>query len=382
MGFRRGKRPTFRSLLQALTRRCRGPLQRGVQQTQADRYVKKHRSVEFGLALVSHFILGLSSLRQLKERLDQDGPLRRHVRLIGISHAQLPKLLSARPSELWAPLIRELLSLLNGHRAPSRLRLMDTSFFAMSVKLFSRVHDRRYAPEAAGVKLGLVLDPHNGAPMHWHCRVGQGNDLLHLEALVPVEADLRGLTYLFDRGFRKYDFYADLMQRGADFITRATSQTTYRVLAFKPLDPAHPPIVADEMVRLGGRTDRTTLTRPLRRIVLETETETLVFLTSRFDLSAFEVTELYRRRWEIEIFFRWLKRVIRCHKPLAYSARAAEHTLYAALVTYLLTVLLADIEISPHTQRPTHRIRRALTAIAARLYTRPKREHLRALGFV
>jgi len=382
MGFRFGKRPTCRTLLQALTRRCRSPLHRGVRQSQADRYVKRHRSVEFALALVMHFLLGLSSLRQLKERLDLDVRLRRHVRLIAISHAQLPKLLNARPSELWAPLVAELLRQLSRQHVPSSLRLMDTSFFTMSVKLFSRVHGQQYAPEAAGLKLGLVLDPDNGAPVQWHCRMGQGNDVQQLADLVPPGAPIRGLTYLFDRGFRKYSFYADLVQRQADFITRATRQMAYRRLACHALDPAHPQILADERVQLGWRADRTPRLPPLRRIVLQTETQTLVFLTSRLDLSAFEVTELYRRRWEIETFFRWLKRVIGCHKALAYGARAAEHTIYAAIVTYLLALLLADIETSRHTQRPTYRIRRALTHIGALLYSRPQREHLRAVGFV
>ena len=108
----------------------------------------------------------------------------------------------------------------------------------------------------------------------------------------------------------------------------------------------------------------------------------IVFLTSRSDLTAAEVAKLYRRRWNIETLFRWLRRVIRCRKPLGYSAQAAEHTLCAAIVTYLLIVPMADIEISRHTQRPTYRIRRALTTIQAQLHSRPRREQLRAIGYV
>ena len=100
MSFARRKPPTFRMLLHAMTSCCRAPLRRGVKQTGADRYVKKYRSVDFALALVAHFLLGIGSLRQLKERLDHDSHLRRYVRLGGISHAQLPKLLEARPSQL------------------------------------------------------------------------------------------------------------------------------------------------------------------------------------------------------------------------------------------------------------------------------------------
>jgi len=381
MRFRKSKPPTFGSLLHAMTRFGRAPLRRGVRHSGADRYVKKHRSVEFALALVSYYLLGLTSVRQLKTRLDCDRHLRRHVQLERISHAQLPKLLSRRPSALWAPLITALLSRLSTQRVPSCLRIMDTSFFAMSVKLFSRCHGRPFAPEAAGVKLGMVLDPHNGAPLEWDCRVGQNNDVVHLESLVPPDAPIAGLTYLFDRGFRKYEFFQSLMDRGADFITRATGQISYQVLQARPLDGRHPQIRADAMVHLGAPTGRAQVSHPIRRIELRTQTETLVFLTSRLDLSALEVTQLYRRRWEIEVFFRWLKSTIRCHKPLAYSATAAEHTICAALVAYLLTVLFAQLQLSRATHRPTAQIKKALTHLRAELYDRPKLAHLRALGF-
>lgn len=376
------KPPTFGSLFQAMTRRCRQALRRGVKATRADRYVKRHRSTEFALALVSYFVLGIGSLRQLKERLDHDRHLRRHVRLSGISHSQLPKLLKDRPSALWSPLLVELLSQLSGQNAPSALRLMDTSFFALGVKLFSRIHGREYRPEAAGMELGMVIDPANNSPVRWNWRIGAGHDTLHAAKLVPPDDDIAGLTYIFDRGFLKYDFWAELIERKAHFITRATSQLCYRVIAFKPLDPAHPEIVDDQMVIMGARPDRTRLTMPLRRIVLVADKGPIVFLTSRFDLSAYELTLLYRRRWQIEIFFRWLKRVIGCLKPLAYSRNAAEHTLYAAIVAYLLTLMVAQIDISETTDKPVARIRSALTMIRARLYQKPTRQMLHNIGFI
>jgi hypothetical protein len=381
MAFARRKAATFRSLLHLMTRRCRGPLRRGVRLTEADRYVKRYRSVDFALALVYHFIGGVDSVRQLKTRLDHDRQLRRHVRLGGISNAQLPKLLQRRPPALWEPLLATLVSALNAQKAPSAVRLMDTSFFAMCVKLFSRVQGREYEPEAAGVKLGLIIDPVTSTPQRWDCQLGQGSDVLHCATLLPKRWKIKGLTFIFDRGFLSYDFWADLIKRKAHFITRAHSRLRHRCLAFKPLDPAHPEIVADELVLMGTRSDRTELDTPLRRIELVTDTETLVFLTTRLDLPAFTITELYRRRWQIEIVFRWFKRVVGCLKPLAYSANAAEHTLYAALVAYLLTLLLADIEVSTKTKRPTARIKRALAETRACLYDQPRRKHLQALGF-
>jgi len=376
---RRGR--SFRSVLHALSRVCRGPLRQGVRQTEADRYVKRHRSVEFALGLICHFLLGLPSLRQLRLRLSRDGHLKRHVHLDRISDAQLPKLLHARPSELWAPLVTALLARLSRQHAPSCLRIMDSSFFAMSVRLFSRCQEALFAPEAAGVKLGVVLDPARHAPVHWQCRVGQGSDNGLLDALVPPSAPIEGLLFLFDRGFRCHAFFQRLLDRQAHFVTRAVQNTHWELLGSFSLDPAHPEIVADQRVRLGSHNGHNRMKSPVRRIVLNSTPGPVIFLTSRFDLPAVEVAELYRRRWEIEVFFRWLKSVLRCRKPLGYSASAGEHTLCAAIVAYLLTILFADVELSTQTGRLTARVKRALTSLQAALFQRPRLAQLRALGF-
>jgi len=381
MSFPRQSPPTFRSLLQAMTRCCRKPLGRGVDQTDADRYVKRHRSVEFALALISFFILGIDSLRQLKQQLDESPRLRRHVRLNGISNAQLPRLLKDRPSEFWAPLIVELISLLNHRSVPSALRLVDTSFFAMGAAVFSRIHSRDFEPEAAGIKLGMVIDPANNAPVRWDVRVGQGNDIEHVEALMPPDADIRGQIFIFDRGFLKLDWYADLIDRGAHFVTRATRRVTARIVDVNHLDPAHPEILADQTVLLGTPKYRRRLKRLLRRVEVKTKSETLTLWSSDLYRPACEIAQLYHQRWQIEIVFRWLKSTIGCLKPLGYSQNAAEHTLYAALAAFLICMLLAEITISKATKRPTAKIKAALNSIRAGLHDKPKREHLKALGF-
>ena len=116
--------------------------------------------------------------------------------------------------------------------------------------------------------------------------------------------------------------------------------------------------------------------------MLQTEAGDVTFLTSCFDLSTFDVTELYRQRWMIEVFFRWLKRVIGCRKPLGYSQQAAEHTIYAALVAYLLTLLLAPPGLRPTDDAPTFPLKEAFGLLRAWLYQPPRRQQLSALGFV
>ena len=379
MRFGRRGRPTSRSLLHAIVRFGAGPLSRGVRATQADRYVKRYKSRHLATALICRSVLKIDSLRQLKHRLDSDTLLRRHVQLGGISHAQLPRLLQRRPSALWRPLIEQLISRLRGHQAASELRSMDTSFFIMSAQIFSRVHGRSFEPEAAGMKLGLIVDPGNNAPVRWHVQVGQGNDIEQVNELIPPDDDIKGLIYIFDRGFLKLDFYAELIERGAHFVTRAQDRVNAIIVDVASYDRDHPEIIADQTVLLGTRQRRGRLKQPIRRITVKTGGESLTLWSSDLNRPAHEIADLYRQRWQIEVVFRWIKRAVGCLQPLGYSQNAAEHTLYAALVAFLLALLVAQAQADLATNTPATGIKRALTTIAACLYTAPPRELLQAL---
>ena len=376
MSFAKATSPSCRSLLHTLVRLCRPPLQRGSRQTQADYYVKSYASSAFALALISHFVLGLRSLRHLKTQLDCDTRLQRAVGLGGISDAQLPKLLHRRPPALWEPLVAELLARLPRHQLPTSVRIMDSSFFHLGMKLLARQMARRFTPESAGVKLTLIMEPATGAPQAWLVTVGQGNDIPPGVALCAAQEDIHGHLYLFDRGYIKYDFYASLMARGADFLTRSVRDGSYVVLETRPLPEAPGAIRSDQIVRVGSRAAHNLLERPVRRIVKHTPQGELIFLTSLVDLPAAEVAELYRTRWQIEILFRWLKRVLDCTKPLGYSPEAAAHTFFAALACYLLILLVAQAAGTPRG------LAKIVYEIRAGLHERPKLRHLQAFGFL
>jgi hypothetical protein len=378
-----GRRPLpLQDLLQAVTRCCRPPLRRGVRAAQADYYVKRYRSTNVALALVSYFLLGLSSLRELQRRLSYDVSLGRRVGLQGISVSQLSKVLHDRPSAFWVPLMQHLVRRVRGGQVDSVLRVIDSTFLRLSLKLASRCCHKTFQPTApAGIQVTLVLDAEHLVPVRLKSHVGSGSDAANGRAVVPPDLPIAGHLYLFDRGFRSYAFYQDLLDRDADFVTRQSALCHYERLADLPLDPEHPAVLSDQKVRLGSANGHNRMTRPVRRIVLQTAAGDVIFLTSCFDLSAFEITELYRQRWIIEVFFRWLKRVIGCQKPLAYSQQAAEHTVYAALVAYLLTLLLAPAGLRPTHHASTFRLKEAFGLLRAWLYQPPRPLQLHALGF-
>ena len=368
-----------RNLLQVCCALCRRPLQRGVRQTKADYYVKRYRSVGFALSLLGYFLLGRDSLRSLTAELADNERLGRLTGLGGISKAQLPKLLK-RPPELWEPLLAHLQKRLQPAQAPVAVRVMDTTFFVLGCRLFGRHFTGNYTPHTAGYKAAVVLDLATGAPLRAICRAGQSNDAEYLDELVPADEDVAGTLFLFDRGFRRYRFYDDLIDRGAGFITRCWRQRQYRVLEHRPLSPDCPQIVVDDLVAVGK--DRYRLRHPLRHIVLQTAGGVVEFLTSDLCLTALEITELYRRRWQIETFFRWLKQVIGCHRPLGYTLSAALHTLYAALACYLLLLLYGRSQLQPDELGRVSGLKMMWLRLCRRLWERPTTPELMCLGFL
>ena len=260
------------------------------------------------------------------------------------------------------PLLQALTAQLPAAQLPGDLRVVDSTFFRMGARLWARCGRPLQPREAAGVKLGLMLEPQSMCPTAAVGHVGMGSDTSLWPQLLATEPPTPGHIYLFDRGLRDYSVFNELLAAGAHFITRAYQrQLRLQVVQALPLAADAPHVLADRLVR-AGRPQRPVqgVIRPLT--VQTAEHGRVSFLTSLLDRPAAEVAELYRRRWQIEVFFRWLKSTLGLIRPLAYSQQAAEHTIYAALVAYLLMLLLAPEEL---TVSNTGRLRGVKMAVEA-----------------
>lgn len=372
-------------LLDRLCQWCRPALAQGVANTRADRYVKRHHSADMALALVSYFLYGMNSLRQLERRLAADEGLQRATGLAPISTAHLPKLLHERPSDLWLPLLQSLMAQLPVAKLPAELRVVDSTFFRMGARLWGRQARQTVPREAAGVKLGLMLEPDRMCPTATAVQVGMGSDATVWPQLLAGEAVQPGRIYLFDRGLRDYAVFNQIMAAGADFVTRAYQRQLHaEVVEHLPLAADAPHVLADRLVLVGKRQRR--LQRPVRHITVVTaERGEVGFVTSILDRPAAELAELYRRRWQIEVFFRWLKSTIGLIRPLAYSVQAAEHTVYAALVAYLLLLLLTQEQLIWPESGKMRGLKAALESVRLALeehYKRRLGQSIRRVGFL
>lgn len=198
----------------------------------------------------------------------------------------------------------------------------------------------------AAVKLHTALDLHGNIPAFIDVSNGAQHDVHFLDRLVPEAKAF----YIMDRGYHDFRRLHSFEESGAYFVTRARSNTRLKRLQSHPVDRATG-LICDQTVRVSGTHTQDYYPSPLRRVRFnDPETDQrLVFLTNNFALPALTVTELYRARWQVELFFKWLKQNLRIQTFLGHSENAVKTQIWIAVATYVLVAIARkrlDLEVS------------------------------------
>lgn len=189
----------------------------------------------------------------------------------------------------------------------------------------------------AAVKLHTLLDLRGNIPSFIFISDGKLHDVNILDELLP-EA---GAFYVMDRGYIDFERLARLHQAGSFFVTRAKSnfQASRRYSATVDRTTG---LVCDQTVVLTGFYSRKGFEEPLRRIKFNDPEsgKRLVFLTNNFALPAFTITQLYRLRWQVELFFRWIKQHLRIKAFFGTSENAVKSQVWIAVSVYVLVAIV------------------------------------------
>lgn len=201
----------------------------------------------------------------------------------------------------------------------------------------------------AAIKLHTLLDLRGAIPAFIHISNGKMHDVNVLDML-PVE---RASIYVMDRGYIDYKRLFALHQAGAFFVTRAKETMDARRVYSSPSDRASG-IICDQRVRRNGYYAQKHYPEHMRRIrYRDPETaKTLVFLTNNTALDAATICALYKCRWQVELFFKWIKQHLRIKRFLGTSENAVKTQIWAAIATYVLIAIVKkelEIEASLYT---------------------------------
>ena len=189
----------------------------------------------------------------------------------------------------------------------------------------------------AAVKMHTLLDLRGAIPAFIHVSDGKLGDVNVLDIL-PLEA---GAFYIMDRGYLDFARLFKLHQSGAFFVTRAKRGMNTRRVYSSATDRASG-VICDHRIALNGFYVRRDYPEHLRRVKFKDPVsgKTLVFLTNNMTLPPLTIAALYKSRWQVELFFKWIKQHLRIKRFLATSEKAVKTQIWCAVSTYVLIAIV------------------------------------------
>ena len=223
---------------------------------------------------------------------------------------------------------------------------LDSTTIDLCLNLFAWAPFRKHK---AAVKMHTLLDLRGSIPAFVLVTSGKIHDVNAMDYM-PIEPES---IYVMDRGYLDYTRLYALHQAGAFFVTRARDNMDARRVLSLPHD-RKAGIYCDQMIRFNGFYAAKKYPERLRRISFkDPETgKTLIFLTNNTTLPATTICQLYKSRWQVELFFKWIKQHLRIKRFLGNSENAVKTQLWAAIATYCLIAIVKkelDLEASLYT---------------------------------
>jgi len=211
---------------------------------------------------------------------------------------------------------------------------LDSTTIDLCLSVFPWAHFRT---TKAAVKMHTLLDLRGNIPSFIHVSTGKLHDVHALDLLLPEP----GAIYVMDRGYVDFARLHAVHRAGAFFVTRAKSNMDARRVYSAPTDRSTG-VICDQSIALNGHYTSAHYPERLRRVRFkDAETsKTLVFLTNNFDLPALTIAALYKNRWQVELFFKWIKQHLRIKQFYGTSENAVKTQIWIAVSVYVLVAIV------------------------------------------
>ena len=301
----------------------------------ADARVRRLSMKDQFVALLYGQLSGASSLREIVAGLSSHGSRLYHLGARPAQRSTLSDANAAQPAALFADLLA--LMIARSHRGLRR-KIAETTYLIDSTGLRLSGLSAGWAKFSAGVcgaKMHVIYDPDADQPIYAALTSARVTDFTAAKAM-PIEP---GATYVFDLAYYDYAWWAKLDAAGCRIVTRFKRNTPLIVTAELDL-PEGSDILSDRiglLPRRQARSRKNPFQDPVREVRVRTETgKVLRILSNDLDASAEEIAALYKRRWAIELFFRWVKQNLKIRHFLGTSENAVRIQIAVALIAYLL----------------------------------------------
>jgi len=305
-----------------------------VEEHGADVAVRRLTTKSQFIALLYAQLAGISSLRQLVSDMQSHQARLYHLGADAPRRSTLSDANSLRPSLLFSELFAQMVQQMG---RGLRRKIGDVTYLIDStgLRLNSFSQWARFSAGVCGAKAHVIYDPNADQPVYAAVSTANVNDITMAQAM-PIRA---GATYVFDLGYYDYAWWSKLHEAGCRIVTRFKANTPLAVVKILPL-AKDSSVLSDRIGHLPNRqahSRRNPLQDPMREVRIKTDSgKVLRILTNDLDAPAEEIAALYKLRWAIELFFRWVKQTLKITRFLGTSENAVRIQIAVALIAFLL----------------------------------------------
>jgi hypothetical protein len=323
----------------------RGNFDRLVEAQQADKYSKGFGCWDQLVAMIYGQLSGAGSLRQLEAGFNSQSNHHYHLGTGPIRRSTLAEANGRRKAEVFEQTARQLMSQAGRHlrqESQELLYLLDSTSITLKGPGFDAWTQDNSTRNTQGIKLHVLYAAHEQVPLQHSFSAANINDIAEGVKL-PIE---RGATYVFDKGYCDYNWWASIGAQGARFVTRFKYNAALRVEASRAIAAQDSDTILDDQIVCfsnrcprGGK--RNLYATALRRIVVARpdKERPLVLATNDLDAPASVIAQQYKDRWEIELFFKWIKQHLNIKRFIGRGENAVRIQILCALISYLLLAL-------------------------------------------
>ena len=279
------------------------------------------------------------SLRDIEAFLESHDARRYHGGLPRVRRSTLADAAARRPAAVFLGVLAALMPRLSRKLRRDMgacVRLIDSTPLRLSRLATGWA---RFSARLCGVKAHIVYDPDAETPLYLDITPARVNDITAAKTM-PIDP---GATYVFDLGYYEYAWWAELDAAACRIVTRLKSNTPLKVIETRPVPAEAEQIVSDQIGFLPERLAKSRQ-NPMNHAVREikvriTTGKVLRILTNDLDAPATEIAALYKRRWDIELFFRWIKQMLKLKHFYGINDNAVRIQIAVALIAFVLIKL-------------------------------------------
>lgn len=363
----------FSDILKGLSRRA---FHQVVDKCEGDKYNKGFRCWDHFVVMLYAQLSGCKSLRELESGFNSNRLYHYHIGCREVKRSTLSDANKKRDAGVFSQLCEQLMQTLH---AKLKGEMKDLLYLLDSTPISLKGLGYEWAEENAnhrtcGLKVHMLYAPEIGMPSQidiTHPKVG---DLDHGKRILLE----KGATYVFDKGYYDYNWWFKMHQEGVYFVTRLKRNAGVRITKSERIseEEAARGIMEDNVIEFknqrpgGGRINHYYGTKLRRVVAFREDNKPIVIVTNDFSRPASEIAGLYKKRWGIELFFKWLKQNLKIKRFLGRSENAVKIQIYTALIGYLLAYL------NYRRDRISTNLQLWLVEIRVGLFQRPQTERL------